>query len=96
MSNKNGSGMAKKITDKEVAKLFHMGERNLQQTYKNPKPTKQKPTISDKELLEKKEQYEILRLGATCKAHNLNEKLLLSAIDFIKNIKDMQYIALNP
>ncbi|HHB51449.1 MAG TPA: hypothetical protein ENK75_00150 [Saprospiraceae bacterium] len=77
----------KRLTDKQVSDQFHTSERNLQQTYKNPKPTKQKKVLSEKEIAEKREQYEVLRLGSTCKAYKISEEQLLKAIDFIKSVK---------
>ncbi len=75
----------KKLTDKRVAVLNHTKERNLQQTYKNPKSNKN-ITYSEETIAMKKEQYNIMRLGATCVEYNVNEELLLSAINLIKNI----------
>ena len=77
----------KKLTDKQVAEHFKMGDRNLQQTYKNPKPTKQKEVLTPEEVQDKKEQYEVLRLGATCKEYGLSEEQLIKAIDFAKSLE---------
>lgn len=63
----------KKMTDKRVAELFCTSIRNLQQTYKNPRPTKSKPVHSDKELADKAQQYRLLRLGAFCLEHSISE-----------------------
>lgn len=76
----------KKLTDKTVSNLFHITERNLQQTYKNPKPTSTR-VLTEEELKEKKEQYQIIRLGATCKEYEISEELLLDTINFIKSIR---------
>lgn len=77
----------KSLTDKKVAALFGITERNMQQTYKNPKPTSTKKEFTAQELEEKALQYKIIRLGATCIEHDVDEELLLSAINFINNIK---------
>jgi hypothetical protein len=78
--------LIKKLTDKRVSELFHISDRNLQQTYKNPKPTNKK-VLTKEELKEKDEQYQIIRLGATCKEHNISEEILLNTINLIKSIK---------
>lgn len=76
----------KKLTDKAISELFHTSERNLQQTYKNPKPTNTKKILTKEEIEEKRDQYQIIRLGATCKEYEISEDLLIKTIDFIKNI----------
>lgn len=80
--------VVKKLTEDQIAKLYHTSLRNLHQTYKNPRPVKDQ-MLSDEEINIKKQQYEILRLGATCVEYDIDENLLLSAINFIKNIKNM-------
>lgn len=80
--------MLKKLTDKQVAENFYTTERNLQQTYKNPKPTKQKMIITDTKLQQKQEQYEIIRLGSTCKEYKISEELLIKIIDFVVSIRE--------
>lgn len=77
----------KRLTDKRVAELFGTSDRNLQQTYKNPKPTSTKKEFTKIELEEKSQQYEIIRLGSTCLEHEINEDQLLNAINFIKSVK---------
>ena len=80
--------IVKKLTEEQIAKLYHTSLRNLHQTYKNPRPIKDL-VLSEEEINIKKQQYEILRLGATCVEYGIDENLLLSAINFIKNIKNM-------
>jgi hypothetical protein len=75
------------LTDKKVAKHFNISDRNLRQTYKSPQPTKSKPIITTKELEAKQKQYEVLRLGATCKEYALTEGKLLEAIEVLYNLK---------
>lgn len=77
---------AKKLTDRRAAELFHVSARNLLQTYKNPRPTKQKKEYTDEELHEKMEQYEIIRLGATCKEYRVDEATLLKIVAFIESV----------
>lgn len=78
------------LTEKRVCELFHIIERNMQQTYKNPKPTKVKPVISEKERAKKNDQYQIIRLGATCKHYGITEEKLLKLIDLVQTIEDKQ------
>lgn len=76
----------KKLTDVRVAALNYTSERNLQQTYKNAKSSKN-ITYTEETIKMKKQQYDIMRLGATCVEYDIDEELLISAINFIKNIK---------
>lgn len=76
----------KKLTDVRVAALNYTSERNLQQTYKNAKSSKN-IKYTEEAILMKKQQYNIMRLGATCVEYGIDEELLISAINFIKNIK---------
>lgn len=80
--------VVKKLTEDKIAQHYHTSLRNLHQTYKNPRPIKEQ-VLSEEEINIKKQQYEILRLGATCVEYDIDENLLLSAINFIKNIKNM-------
>jgi hypothetical protein len=77
--------MIKRLTDKQVAAVFHTSDRNLQQTYKSPHPTKTKLDIRPEEVSKKLEQYQVIRLGATCLQYGFDEEQLLRAIDFLKS-----------
>ena len=80
--------VVKKLTEDQMAKLYHTSLSNLHQTYKSPRPVKDQ-ILSDEEINTKKQQYNILRLGATCVEYDIDETILLSVINFIKNIKNM-------
>ncbi|WP_129085792.1 hypothetical protein [Malaciobacter mytili] len=79
--------MFKKLTDKKIADIFNISERNLHQTYKNPKPTTLKKNLTDTEIKKKQEQYMIIRLGSTCLEYDISEEELLITISFLKNIE---------